>query len=106
MKRNKKSINIKCQPNQDILKTISANFNGKLIAFALETENGEGNAKQKMINKNADYIVLNYANEEGAGFNSNTNHVYIYNKNGQEIELKKDRKDRIAQKIIDWVMAN
>ena len=106
IKRNKKPINIKCQPNPDILKTISTNFNGKLIAFALETENGEGNAKQKMINKNADYVVLNYANEEGAGFNSNTNHVYIYNKNGQEIELKKDRKDRIAQKIIDWVMAN
>jgi len=106
IKRNKESIHIKCQPNPDILKSIGENFNGKLIAFALETEDGEENAKQKMINKNADYIVLNYANEEGAGFNSNTNHVYIYNKSGKEIELKKDRKDRIAQRIIDWVMAN
>jgi phosphopantothenoylcysteine synthetase/decarboxylase len=47
---------------------------------------------------------LNYANEEGAGFNTNTNHVYIYDKNGQSIELKKDRKDRIAYKILDWVI--
>ena len=106
MKRSEKNVNIKCQPNPDILKNISANFNGKIIAFALETEKGKGNAKEKMNNKNADFIVLNYANEEGAGFNSNTNHVYVYNKNGQEIEFKKDRKDRIAKQIIDWVMAN
>tara|TARA_B110000014_G_scaffold51376_1_gene34329 strand:+ start:3124 stop:4329 length:1206 start_codon:yes stop_codon:yes gene_type:complete len=106
IKRSEKNVNIKCQPNPDILKNISSNFNGKIIAFALETEKGKGNAKEKMNNKNADFVVLNYANEEGAGFNSNTNHVYVYNKNGQEIEFKKDRKDRIAKQIIDWVMAN
>ena len=73
------------------------------MAFALETENGQKNAQKKLKNKQADFIVLNYANEEGAGFNVNTNHVYVYNKNGQSIEFKKDRKDRIAYKILDWV---
>ena len=57
-----------------------------------------------MKNKKADFIILNYANEEGAGFNSNTNHVYIFNKDGTKVELTKDRKDRIAYKIIDWVI--
>ena len=56
------------------------------------------------INKNADIIILNYANEKDAGFNSNTNHVYMYSKEGDYLELKKDRKDRIAYKIIDWVI--
>ena len=106
IKRDDKNVSIQCQPNPDILQTIRAKYKGKIIAFALETEKGEINAKEKMKRKNADFIVLNYANEEGAGFHSNTNHVFIYNKNGQKAEFKKDRKDRIAQKIIDWVMAN
>ena len=30
--------------------------------------------------------------------------MYIYSKSGKNIELKKDRKDRIANKILDWVI--
>ena len=57
-----------------------------------------------MIQKNTDFIVLNYANEKGAGFDSNSNHVTIFNKNGTNKELKRDRKDRIAKKIIDYIL--
>ena len=103
MSRNNKDINIKCNPVPDILKTISSKSKGKIIAFALETNKGEERAMKKLKNKNADFIVLNYANEEGAGFNSNTNHVYVYDKNGLKKEFQKDRKDRIAEKIINLV---
>ena len=75
-----------------------------LIGFALETNNGENEALKKLKNKKIDYIVLNYANEEGAGFETNTNHVYLYSKSGEKKELKLDRKDRIAQNIIKWVL--
>lgn len=98
------NLNIKCEPVPDIIKTIAPKTNAKIITFALETERGKENALKKMKNKNADFVILNYANEEGAGFNSNTNHVYIYSKNGNNIELKKDRKDRIADKILDWII--
>ena len=98
------AINIECEPIPDIIKTISSKTNATIVTFALETEEGEKHALQKMKNKNADFVVLNYANEEGAGFNSNTNHVYIYSRDGKSIELKKDRKDRIANKILDWVI--
>ena len=97
--KRKDNLNIKCEPVPDIIKTIAPKTNAKIITFALETEHGKENALKKMKNKNADFVILNYANEEGAGFNSNTNHVYIYSKNGNNIELKKDRKDRIADKI-------
>ena len=103
MKREKKNIKIECKPSPDILKNITNKTNAKIIAFALETENGKEHALKKIKNKKADFIILNYANEEGAGFNSNTNHVFIYDKNEKEIELKKDRKDRIANKIIKIV---
>jgi len=103
IKRIDKTLNIECESTPDIIKKISKKTKAKIIAFALETDNGEKYAKNKLKNKKADFIVLNYANEEGAGFGSNTNHVYIYDKNGQSIEIKKDRKDRVAYKILDWV---
>ena len=105
IKKETKKLNLELKENPDIIKTISNKTNATIIAFALETNQGISNAKNKLKNKNADFIVLNYANEKGAGFNSNTNHVYIYGKNGSEIELKKDRKDRIAHQIIDWVIS-
>ena len=103
IKREEGNLNIECKSAPDIIKTISKKTKATIVAFALETENGQKNAQKKLKNKHADFIVLNYANEEGAGFNVNTNHVYVYNKNGQSIEFKKDRKDRIAYKILDWV---
>jgi len=105
IKKETKNLNLELKENPDIIKTISNKTDATIIAFALETDQGTLNAKNKLKNKNADFIVLNYANEKDAGFNSNTNHVYIYGKNGSEIELKKDRKDRIAYKIIDWVIS-
>jgi len=104
IKRDKSSFVIDLKENPDIIKTISEKTNATIIVFALETNDGFINAKNKLKNKNADYVVLNYANKKGQGFNSNTNHVYIFDKNGIEIELRKDRKDRIAEKIVDLVI--
>ena len=56
--------------------------------------------KTKAIN----WIVLNYANEKDAGMDSSTNRVIIFNNDGARLELKKDRKDRIAKRILEFVM--
>lgn len=104
IKKDDEKLTLELKKNPDIIKNISSKTDAKIIAFALETEQGIKNAQNKMKNKKADFIILNYANEEGAGFNSNTNHVYIFNKDGTKVELTKDRKDRIAYKIIDWVI--
>jgi phosphopantothenoylcysteine decarboxylase/phosphopantothenate--cysteine ligase len=61
-------------------------------------------AKRKMSDKCADFIVLNYANEAGSGFESNTNRVQIFSKSGNKKDLKKDRKDRIAKRIFDFII--
>ena len=104
IKSSKKTLNIKLEKSPDILEKITKNSSAKIIGFALETNNGEKKALDKMKNKNLDYIVLNYANEENAGFDSNTNHVYLYSKNGDKKEFKLDRKDRIAKLIIDNII--
>ena len=105
IKKDNEKLNLELKKNPDVIKIVSSKTDATIIAFALETNQGIKNAQEKMKNKNTDFIILNYANEEGAGFNSNTNHVYIFNKDGTKIELKKDRKDRIAYKIIDWVIS-
>lgn len=51
-----------------------------LVGFALETEHEEEHAKSKLIRKNLDLIVLNSLNDKGAGFQTDTNKITIFNK--------------------------
>lgn len=104
MKRSSDTLSLDLIPAPDILKSIQDKTSAVITAFALETHNGEKEAKRKMKQKEIDFIILNYANEEGAGFDSNTNHVTIYSKNGKSRELKKDRKDRVAKKMIEFIL--
>jgi phosphopantothenoylcysteine decarboxylase/phosphopantothenate--cysteine ligase len=104
IKRNSENKSIILKPALDILKSIRGKTKGKIIAFALETHNGESEAQRKLVEKGADFMVLNYANEKGAGFETSTNRVTIFSKAGNQIELKKDRKDRIAKKIIEYIL--
>ena len=104
LKRSKESTSLELIPAPDILKILKPQTEATIIAFALETQNGISEAKRKMVDKGADFIILNYANEAGAGFESNTNHVHIFSKTGDKKELKKDRKDRIAKRIFDFIL--
>ena len=106
LKRNKIAASLELVPAPDILKTLNLQTKASIIAFALETQNGTSEAKRKMADKGADFIILNYANEAGAGFESNTNHVHIFSKTGDKKELKKDRKDRIAKRIFDFILVH
>ena len=106
IKRKDSTLNIKFSKAPDLIQEISSKTDAKLIGFALETEDGEKNAKEKMSNKSLDYIVLNYANEPNAGFETNTNHVIIFSKEGSKKEFKLDRKDRIAAKLLDFIINN
>ncbi len=72
------------------------------VGFALETENEEINAKGKLAKKNFDLIVLNSANEKGAGFKHDTNKIkLISNKAITTYELKS--KDEVAKDILDQI---
>jgi len=106
IKRDSKLTRLELTPAPDILKLINNKTKAIKIGFALETHNGKEESIRKMKDKNIDFIVLNYANEEGAGFDSNTNHVFIFNKKGEHKELKMNRKEKIAHEIIDHVIKN
>ena len=75
-----------------------------LVGFALGTNNEQENALKKLRDKNADLIVLNSLNDEGAGFGHNTNKVRLYFKDGaqQDVELK--TKKALAKDIVDSII--
>ena len=100
IKRSHTNLKIDLKPSPDILNSIKGTTKAIIIAFALETQDGENEALKKLTEKAVDFMVLNYANEIGAGFESSTNRVIIFNKYGNRCELEKDRKDRISEKII------
>jgi phosphopantothenoylcysteine decarboxylase/phosphopantothenate--cysteine ligase len=76
-----------------------------LIGFALETDNEEANAKQKLHNKNLDLIVLNSLQNIGAGFGHDTNKVTIINQKGKSKHFDLKSKSEVAKDIVNEISA-
>lgn len=74
-----------------------------LIGFAAETNNVEEYAQKKLIHKNADMIVANNVQEEGAGFGIDTNIVTFYKKDGEIKKWPILSKKEVARKIIEEI---
>ncbi len=104
IKSNKQDLKIELEKTTDILKDIISKTNSTKIGFALETDDGINNAKMKMNKKGLDFILLNYANEKDAGFNSDTNHIYLFAKDGTEHEFPLDTKHRLSLSIIEYII--
>ncbi len=75
-----------------------------LVGFALETEDGLLNAKEKLYRKNLDVIVLNSLQEKGAGFGHDTNKVTLIDKMGAEVDIPLKSKSEVAEEIIDYLV--
>lgn len=98
------TLELSLAATQDILSSLGEKKKGTtLVGFALETENGLANAKEKLKKKNLDLIVMNSFSEEGAGFGSDTNVVTIIDKKGKSEKLPKLPKFDVANEILDRV---
>ena len=89
-------------PTQDIAATLGAakRPGQRVVGFALETDNEESHAREKLVRKHLDFIVLNSLRDAGAGFRCDTNKVTILS--AQEVKkypLK--TKSEVAKDIID-----
>ncbi|MBS3897766.1 MAG: bifunctional phosphopantothenoylcysteine decarboxylase/phosphopantothenate--cysteine ligase CoaBC [Dethiobacter sp.] len=71
-----------------------------LVGFAAETDNLRENALAKLFRKNLELIVANDLTEDGAGFNTDTNVVKFYFRDGQERQLARMSKLEVAREII------
>lgn len=93
---------IRLKPTIDILATLGKKKKkGQiLVGFALETENHHEHAMRKLTAKNLDFIVLNDAKTEGAGFGCDTNEITIIFPDGSEQHFEQKPKRDVAKDIL------
>lgn len=105
IKRTGDSLNVRLEPNPDILATMTRKKGDRLVVgFAAETANVADNARKKLQSKNADLIVANDVTAEGAGFDGDTNVVTLFARDGRDLPLPKLTKREVAHRILDEVL--
>lgn len=104
IKRGKDDMQIRLCPTHDIAATLGSKKTLKqtIVAFALETNDEEANAKSKLEKKNADFVVLNSLRNEGTCFRTDENQIEIISHLGKKSYAKKSKKDT-ARDIIDYL---
>ncbi len=105
IKKQDQDLNIELKKTTDILKTLGGQKQNEqiLVGFALETNDEEKNAIDKLQRKNLDFIVLNSLNDEGAGFKTDTNKITIIDNKLQKTTFELKDKNEVAKDICSKV---
>ena len=94
--------------NPDILLSVSSMKKRPkiVVGFAYETNNYKIYAKKKLIDKNCDYLVLNYPLENNKIFSSKRNNGLILDRNLKWTNIGNVTKKSFAKKIIQHIISN
>ncbi len=104
LKRAGGQLGLELVENPDIAATLGARKGGRvLVAFAMETEDGEFRAREKGRRKQADLVVLNDLRVPGAGFAGDTNVVTVLDGEGTAERLPRLSKLEVADRLLDRV---
>lgn len=106
IKKKEEEFSIALKKTTDILATLGSKKKKDqlLIGFALETNNELENAKDKLVRKNLDFIVLNSMQDQGAGFATETNKVTIINRSGESNIFPLKSKEDVAKDICSIIL--
>src|SRR5579859_901714 len=97
-------MSLELEATPDILKELSFKKSSQIVVgFAAETENVLENARQKLVGKNLDAIVVNDVSREGVGFDSDRNAVTIITRD-EVVEVPETTKWEVAQRVLDQVV--
>jgi len=100
-------FNLELEKNIDILNHIS-NHNSLrpkiTIGFAAETNNLSTNAKEKLNEKNCDWVIANDVSDQTIGFGSDFNKISIFYKDKTEENFEKMSKSLVAEEIVKRVI--
>ncbi len=107
IKKTNTDPNLQLVKTKDILAHLGASKKpGQfVVGFALETENELENAQKKRLAKNADAIVLNSLNDQGAGFGSSQNQVTILDQDGAGLFIPLVSKTVVAEQIVSYIVS-
>lgn len=103
VKKDEGSDSIKLKRTTDILSWLGERKpdHQTLIGFAMETQNLIENASRKLKSKKADWIIANSLAKEGAGFESESNHVHVLGTDSQsEFE---GSKQEVAEQVLNFI---
>ena len=105
VKRGDERLVLELEPTPDILAELGRDKGSRiLVGFAAETERVAENARDKLARKGADMIVANDVTQQGAGFDTDTNIVTLFLRDGREIPLPQLTKFDVANRILDQVL--
>ncbi|HWF48280.1 MAG TPA: bifunctional phosphopantothenoylcysteine decarboxylase/phosphopantothenate--cysteine ligase CoaBC [Bryobacteraceae bacterium] len=91
-------------PTPDILAEVGQKKGDRLlIGFAAETQNLLEETRRKLVSKNCDMLVGNLVNQDGTGFESDRNEVFIVTRSGETTHVGPAEKLEVAGKILDQV---
>lgn len=105
IKREGDGLVLRLKPTQDIARGLSEmkREGQKLLGFALETNDELAHAQEKLQRKHLDFIVMNSLNDEGAGFQHDTNKVTIITPT-ERLPYPLKPKREVASDIIDQLI--
>jgi phosphopantothenoylcysteine decarboxylase/phosphopantothenate--cysteine ligase len=102
--KRKGPMTLELEATPDILKELSVNKGSQIVVgFAAETENVLENARQKLVSKNLDAIVVNDVSREGVGFDSDRNAVTIISRD-EIVDVPETTKWEVAQRVLDQIV--
>jgi phosphopantothenoylcysteine decarboxylase / phosphopantothenate---cysteine ligase len=102
--KRKGPMTLELEATPDILKEICQKKGSQIIVgFAAETENVLENARQKLVSKDLDAIVVNDVSREGVGFDSDRNAVTIITRD-EVVEVPETTKWEVAQRVLDHTL--
>lgn len=107
LKKGVNELTITLEKTPDIAKNLGSRKKPSqfLVGFALETHNEIESAREKLITKNLDMIVLNSLKDQGAGFGYDTNKIRLFFYNTQEVkEFALKSKREVAQDIVQSII--
>lgn len=107
LKRSDDEMILQLTPNRDIAAALGAMKRaGQCVAgFALETDDENAHAREKLRKKNLDFVVLNSLRHEGAGFRCDTNRVTIIGCDGSCQDYPCKPKSEVAGDIVAYMAA-
>jgi phosphopantothenoylcysteine decarboxylase/phosphopantothenate--cysteine ligase len=104
IKKKEENFVLELESTPDILmeiKNVGSDF--IKVGFALEVENGDVNAREKLKSKDLDLIVLNNPLLQGSGFGEDSNQVKIFDRNGKSHEFPIMSKYVVGHEILNWI---
>ena len=100
------NLMVEFEPNPDILRTLGEHKakEQRLIGFAAETGDLQSEAERKLKSKGLDLLAANDVSEQGSGFGTATNRMFVLDAQGRKESWPQLPKTEVAWRLWDHLL--